>query len=107
MRAVMLGGNEFVYRHGRESSIQLRVSERRKGGFMPHYPYLIVGGGMAGQAAIQAIRELDAENPIGVLGQEDHRPYKRPPLSKGLWKGDAFDSIWYKAGFPLVEYHLG
>ncbi len=74
---------------------------------MPHYPYLIVGGGMAGQAAIQGIRELDAVNPIGLLGSEAHKPYKRPPLSKGLWKGEALDSIWLKADQALVEYHLG
>jgi len=74
---------------------------------MPHYPYLVIGGGMAGQAAIQAIRELDADNPIGVIGSEDNKPYKRPPLSKDLWKGKSLDSIWYKSDFPLVEFHLG
>jgi len=74
---------------------------------MPHYPYLIVGGGMAGQAAVQAIRDLDADNPIGVIGAEDNKPYKRPPLSKDLWKGKSIDSIWYPTDFPLVEFQLG
>ncbi len=74
---------------------------------MPHYPYLIVGGGMAGQAAIQGIRELDSDNPIGVVGSETYKPYKRPPLSKGLWKGEAPDRIWLKTDLPLVNFHLG
>lgn len=87
---------------------------------MPHYPYLIVGGGVAGQAAIQGIRELDAKNPIGVLGQEAHKPYKRPPLSKGLWKGEALDyeavglvdsrlktvSFWKKPNEEGIIYYL-
>jgi 3-phenylpropionate/trans-cinnamate dioxygenase ferredoxin reductase subunit len=74
---------------------------------MPHYSYLIVGAGMAGHAAIQGIREIDADNPIGVIGFETHKPYKRPPLSKDLWKGKALETIWYKSDFPLVEFHLG
>ncbi len=74
---------------------------------MPHYPYLIIGSGMAGHAAMQGIREIDSVNPIGVIGQEAHKPYKRPPLSKDLWKGKALETIWYKADFPLVEFHLG
>ena len=28
---------------------------------MPHYPYLIIGGGMAAAAAIEGIREVDGE----------------------------------------------
>jgi 3-phenylpropionate/trans-cinnamate dioxygenase ferredoxin reductase component len=74
---------------------------------MPHYPYLIIGGGMGGHAAIQGIREIDADNPIGVIGLEGHKPYKRPPLSKDLWKGKQLDSIWYPSDFPLVDFHLG
>ncbi len=32
---------------------------------MSHYPYLIVGGGMAAAAAVQGIREID---PTGAIG---------------------------------------
>ena len=74
---------------------------------MSHYSYLIIGSGMAGHAAIQGIREIDSDNPIGVIGLEAHKPYKRPPLSKDLWKGKALETIWYKSDFPLVEFHLG
>jgi NADPH-dependent 2,4-dienoyl-CoA reductase/sulfur reductase-like enzyme len=51
-----------------------------------HYPYLIVGGGMAADAAVRGIRKIDTLNPIGLIGDEADPPYNRPPLSKGLWK---------------------
>ncbi|MFZ5525017.1 MAG: NAD(P)/FAD-dependent oxidoreductase [Pseudomonadota bacterium] len=49
------------------------------------YDYVIVGGGLAGASAVQAIRELDATGTILVAGAEKHLPYDRPPLSKQLW----------------------
>lgn len=52
------------------------------------YDYLIVGGGMAADAAAKAIRAGDAAARIGLLGDESAPPYQRPPLSKALWKGD-------------------
>ncbi|HEX4574186.1 MAG TPA: FAD/NAD(P)-binding oxidoreductase [Gemmatimonadales bacterium] len=63
---------------------------------MPDYTYLIVGGGMTGDAAAQGIREADARGTIGVIGAEPHPPYNRPPLSKALWKGESEDTIWRK-----------
>jgi 3-phenylpropionate/trans-cinnamate dioxygenase ferredoxin reductase component len=50
--------------------------------------YLIVGAGMAADAAAKAIREADATADIGIVGDETQAPYQRPPLSKALWKGD-------------------
>ena len=35
---------------------------------MPHYPYLIIGGGMTAAAAIHGIREVDPTGAIGVIG---------------------------------------
>jgi 3-phenylpropionate/trans-cinnamate dioxygenase ferredoxin reductase subunit len=52
------------------------------------YDYLIVGGGMAADAAAKALRERDAHARIGIVGDEPYAPYERPPLSKALWKGD-------------------
>ncbi len=52
------------------------------------YDYLIVGGGMTADAAAKAIRERDANASIGLVGDDPHAPYERPPLSKALWKGD-------------------
>jgi NADPH-dependent 2,4-dienoyl-CoA reductase/sulfur reductase-like enzyme len=56
--------------------------------------YLIVGGGMTADAAVRGIREHDAEGTIVLVGDEAHPPYKRPPLSKGLWSGGDEAKIW-------------
>lgn len=61
---------------------------------MNHYKYLIIGGGMTGDAAAQGIRELDPTGSILLVGSETHAPYNRPPLSKGLWKGEPEEKIW-------------
>ena len=74
---------------------------------MAHYPYLIVGGGMTADAAVRGIRELDPSGPIGLIGAETDPPYARPPLSKALWKGEAFESVWRKTGELPVDLHLG
>jgi 3-phenylpropionate/trans-cinnamate dioxygenase ferredoxin reductase subunit len=74
---------------------------------MPHYHYLIVGGGMTADAAIRGIREADSDGSIGLVGAETERPYDRPPLSKGLWKGKAMDSIWRGTDATDAALHLG
>jgi 3-phenylpropionate/trans-cinnamate dioxygenase ferredoxin reductase subunit len=56
--------------------------------------YLIVGGGMTGDAATQGIRDHDADGSITLVGSEPHPPYKRPPLTKGLWSGGDEAKIW-------------
>src|SRR3546814_8444759 len=52
------------------------------------HDYLIIGAGMAADAAAKAIREADDGANIGMVGDEAQPPYQRPPLSKALWKGD-------------------
>ncbi len=52
-----------------------------------NYQYVIVGGGHAGAAAIEGIRAHDPTGSILLLSRENHPPYHRPPLSKGLWSG--------------------
>ena len=48
---------------------------------------LVVGSGLAGLSAARAARELGFTGPVTVLGQEAHRPYDRPPLSKDYLAG--------------------
>ena len=74
---------------------------------MPHYTYLIIGGGMSADAAVRGVRELDTESPIGLIGAETDPPYARPPLSKALWKGEPFESVWRKTSEAGVDLHLG
>jgi 3-phenylpropionate/trans-cinnamate dioxygenase ferredoxin reductase subunit len=52
------------------------------------YDYVIVGGGLTGASAVEGIRELDAAGSILLVGEENHLPYDRPPLSKKLWSGE-------------------
>jgi NADPH-dependent 2,4-dienoyl-CoA reductase/sulfur reductase-like enzyme len=74
---------------------------------MPHYQYLIVGGGMTGDAATRGIRAVDTAGSIGLITSETHPPYNRPPLSKGLWKDQTVDKIWRKTESRNVEVVLG
>ncbi len=59
------------------------------------FDYLILGAGMAGQAAAKALRAADAKATIGIVGAERHAPYARPPLSKKLWKNGKEADIWF------------
>jgi 3-phenylpropionate/trans-cinnamate dioxygenase ferredoxin reductase subunit len=43
--------------------------------------YLLVGGGLASSAAAVAIRRIDRDGTILLIGQESTRPYYRRPLS--------------------------
>src|SRR5882672_757326 len=74
---------------------------------MKHYPYLIIGGGMTADAAAHAIRAVDPAAPIGLISAEPHPPYNRPPLSKGLWKGDPESAIWRGTDSNGVDLRLG
>ncbi len=74
---------------------------------MPAYQYLIVGGGMTADAAVEGIREVDSEGSIGLIGDKSQLPYDRPPLSKGLWKDKPLESIWRKSAAQEATLHLG
>ena len=65
--------------------------------------FVIIGGGLGGAKAAEALREKDFDGQIIVCAEEDHLPYERPPLSKEFLAGkkslDDFtvhDSAWYR-----------
>ena len=72
-----------------------------------HYKYVIVGGGMTGDAAIGGIREVDTDGSIALFGAETEVPYNRPHLSKGLWHGKSLDDIQRDTNRDGVDLHLG
>lgn len=74
---------------------------------MSSFKYIIIGGGMTADAAVKGIRELDPDGSIGLFSLEADPPYKRPPLSKGLWKGKPIESIWLDTQSRNVVLHLG
>jgi 3-phenylpropionate/trans-cinnamate dioxygenase ferredoxin reductase subunit len=69
--------------------------------------YLIVGGGLTGDAACKGIRGVDTEGTIVMVGDERHPPYSRPPLSKALWKGTEENTIWRGTAALGVDLRLG
>ena len=56
--------------------------------------YLIVGAGMTGDMAAKGIREHDPDGSITMIGADPNPPYKRPLLTKGLWKGAPEEKLW-------------
>ena len=74
---------------------------------MTHSTYLIIGAGMAADAAVRGIRDIDETGTITIVGNEFDPPYKRPLLSKGLWQGKPFDKVWSGTGKLGAELRLG
>ncbi len=57
--------------------------------------YVIIGGGLAAAKAVEGIREHDEKGKVVVVTGEERVPYERPPLSKGVLKGDdEVDSVY-------------
>jgi NADPH-dependent 2,4-dienoyl-CoA reductase/sulfur reductase-like enzyme len=74
---------------------------------MGAYRYLIIGGGMTGDAACRGIRDHDADGSIGMVASESHDPYARPPLTKGLWSGKEESSVFRGTPDLGVDIHTG
>jgi len=71
-------------------------------------PIVVAGASLAGLRAAQAIRTQGWEGPLLLVGDEPHRPYTRPPLSKELLDGRHEP---HTGDFPCqeldVEWRLG
>jgi NADPH-dependent 2,4-dienoyl-CoA reductase/sulfur reductase-like enzyme len=74
---------------------------------MKSYTYVIVGGGMAADSAIQGIRSVDETGTIALIGSEDYPPYDRPPLTKALWTGKKkLEKIWRQTASRGADLYL-
>lgn len=51
--------------------------------------FVIVGAGLAGAKAAEALREEGFDGRLVLIGEEPVRPYERPPLSKEYLRGEA------------------
>jgi 3-phenylpropionate/trans-cinnamate dioxygenase ferredoxin reductase subunit len=51
--------------------------------------FVIVGAGLAGAKAAEALRERGFDGRLVLIGDEPERPYERPPLSKDYLRGEA------------------
>lgn len=54
-----------------------------------HVHYVLIGGGLASSSAAEAIRAIDPNGSVVLIGQENSRPYHRPPLSKEFLRNPA------------------
>jgi 3-phenylpropionate/trans-cinnamate dioxygenase ferredoxin reductase component len=79
---------------------------------MSQPPFVIIGAGLAGAKAAEALRALGHESAIVLIGDESDRPYERPPLSKDYLQGKSerekvfvHPQGWYREN--EVELHLG
>ncbi len=58
---------------------------------------VVVGGGVAGTRAAEALRQDGYDGALTIVGAERHAPYHRPPLSKKLLTGQV-----HRAGVDLA-----
>lgn len=75
-------------------------------------PTIVIGAGLAAVTAAETLRDAGYDGPLVLIGKEEHQPYLRPPLSKGLLLGtEDEESIrlrapeWYER--RAVELRLG
>jgi 3-phenylpropionate/trans-cinnamate dioxygenase ferredoxin reductase subunit len=58
-------------------------------------PIVVIGAGMAGGRATQTlVKHRGRQGPIVLVGDETHRPYRRPPLSKGALTDEHSDHLF-------------
>ena len=74
---------------------------------MKESKYLIVGAGMAADAAVKGIRDIDDSGTITVVGSDIDPPYTRPWLSKGLWKDKPIEKVFKKTAIKEAEVVTG
>lgn len=73
---------------------------------------VIIGGGLTAATAVEELRARGHEGPIDLVTAEPHRPYQRPPLSKGYLSGsEGLDDVYvHAAGWEAehdVTLHIG
>ena len=69
--------------------------------------FMIIGASLAGAKAAQAMREEGYDGRITLIGDERHRPYERPPLSKDYLLGKAErDSVFVHAEQWYAEHEV-
>jgi 3-phenylpropionate/trans-cinnamate dioxygenase ferredoxin reductase component len=69
---------------------------------------VIVGAGLAGHRAAQALRREGFDGQLTIVGDEIHEPYDRPPLSKQLLAGTMEHAeCFFPSGELGAEWLLG
>jgi len=69
--------------------------------------FVIVGAGLAGAKAAEALRTNGFDGTVVLIGEEADRPYDRPPLSKGYLQGRSEkDTIYLHPADWYAEHHI-
>jgi 3-phenylpropionate/trans-cinnamate dioxygenase ferredoxin reductase subunit len=69
---------------------------------------LIVGASQAGLQLAVSLRQLGDTSPITLVGEEDHPPYQRPPLSKEFLTGEATaESLAFRSDAFYTDSAIG
>jgi 3-phenylpropionate/trans-cinnamate dioxygenase ferredoxin reductase component len=69
--------------------------------------FAVVGAGLAGAKAVEAIRAEGFDGSVVLFGAEQYRPYERPPLSKGYLQGaDERDTVFVHAPTWYAEHDV-
>src|SRR2546421_7197865 len=82
------------------------MSRAQKGEVPPH-TWVRGGGGRRGGGGAEATGAPAPAGPLALMGAGPPPPYNRPPLSKGLWKGEPEEGIWRQAAPAGAELQLG
>jgi 3-phenylpropionate/trans-cinnamate dioxygenase ferredoxin reductase subunit len=67
--------------------------------------FVVIGAGLAGAKAAEALRAEGFDGRLVLLGSEPHRPYERPPLSKGYLLGRSDRSAVFVHPAEWYEEH--
>jgi phthalate 3,4-dioxygenase ferredoxin reductase subunit len=67
---------------------------------------VVVGASLAGIRTAQALRSGGYDGRVVVLGEEDHEPYDRPPLSKGMLGGGPVTPLLGAGGAAALDIDL-
>ncbi|HEY7464439.1 MAG TPA: FAD-dependent oxidoreductase [Candidatus Limnocylindria bacterium] len=69
---------------------------------------VVIGGGLAGASAAFALRKGGFAGELTIVGDEAHRPYERPPLSKGYLRGaEAAEQAEVRPAAAYAEKDIG
>lgn len=74
--------------------------------------HVIVGAGIAGNAAAETLRKQGFDGEVHLVGAEPYRPYDRPPLSKEFLSGaKAEEKLFFKTedfyAEQSIDLHIG
>lgn len=74
---------------------------------MEEHTVVIVGAGLAGHSAAEALRRERFNGRIILLGDEPRRPYDRPPLSKEFLKGEWDEErLYYRPASAYAQQRI-